>query len=79
MTVFCARGGAIDGDGAIFCCVEETITAVVDGNRDGGRHTVNHQSGISAEGSSCAWFSEGEDGVIPCSIGDAAAVEFKCR
>ena len=41
LTVVDASGGSRDGNGGLFCCVEESITTVIDGNRDGGRNPIN--------------------------------------
>ena len=37
-----AIGGAGDGDGGIFCGVEDAVATVVDGNRDGGRRGIDN-------------------------------------
>ena len=51
MSVFCARGGASNGGGASFCCVEETIAAIVDGHCDGGSSGINREAdGVVAIG-----------------------------
>ena len=75
MTVRNAGGGTCDGDRAIFCSVEASITTVIDGNRNGWRGGVDNECAVAGEGIAAVNGGEFECGVVACGVFDGAAVE----
>jgi len=45
LIVFCSKRGSRDGNRTIFCCVETSITAMFDGNRNGGCNVLVNING----------------------------------